>query len=348
MGNVVVSVQLEHETNRKPRDARSPSEDRGQALREGYAIDGSGCGSRLQCVIGIPMAKCMEAWEQASSEASSRQDAQAFSPTTDRTGRCLDTWHTLLGLCARWLDRTVGAGHDPATVRRGLSSGVCAATAASVGLEPAEARAASPGTQRSEHCPMAARHLAATKKRASNVKLAWFFSMKAAFCCNRRDDECGHPEATRLFSVPGIDVTALRQSPPSHARHGRCGWDCTTNSWTTMRGPRISFDLSAMSMDICAVQSFWCGIACLLTAPPPDDSSRMADLGSRLNGFHPTRLTSILWRMFGTSPNAAPWRTSFLRTFKICTPNWNTYWKHSGTSPIACIRSLTQPTCPYR
>ena len=344
MGNVVVSVQLEHETDRKPRDARSPSKDRGQALREGHAIDGSGCGSRLQCVIGIPLAKCMEAWEQASIEASSRQDAQAFSPATDRTGRCLDTRHTLLGLCARWLDRTAGAGHDPATVCRGLSSGICAATAASVGLESAEARAASPRTQRSEHCPMAARHLAATKKRASNVKLAWFFSMKAAFCCNHPGDECGHPEATRPFSVPGIDVTALRRSPPSRAHPGRCGWDCTTNSWITMRGPRISSALSAMSMGICGVQSFWCGIACLLTALLPDDSLKMADLGFRSNGSHPTRLTSILWRMFGISPNAAPWRTSFLRTFKICTPNWNTCWTPSGTSPIAYIHSLTQPT----
>jgi hypothetical protein len=27
--------------------------------------------------------------------------------------------------------------------------------------------------------------LAATKKRASNVKLAWFFSTKVGFCCNR-------------------------------------------------------------------------------------------------------------------------------------------------------------------
>jgi hypothetical protein len=344
MGNFVVSIQWEHETNRKPRDARSPSEDRGQALREGHAIDGSGCGSRLQCVIGISMAKCVEAWEQASSEASSRQDAQAFSPATDRVGRCLDARYTLLGVCARWLDWTVGAGHDPAIVRRRFSSGLCAAAAASVGLESAEARAASPRTQRSEHCPLAARHLAATKKRASNVKLAWFFSMKAAFCCNRRDDECGHREATRPFNVPGTDATALRQSPPSHVRPGRCGWECTTNFWITMRGLRISFDLSAMSMGISAVQSFWCGIACQLTAPPPDDSLRMADLGSRLNGFHPTRLSLILWRMFGISPNAAPWRTSFLRTFKICTPNWNTFWKPSGTSPIACIPSLTPPT----
>ena len=333
-----------HETNRKPRDARSPSKDRGQALREGHAIDGSGCGGRFQRFIGVPMERRLEAWEQASCEASSRQDAQAFSLATDRIDCCLDAWHTLLGVCARWLDRTVGAGHDPATVRSGLSSGVCAATAASAGLESAEARAASPRTQRGGHCPLASRHLAATKKRASNVKLAWFLSMKAGFCCNRRGGEYGHRQATRPFSAPGIDVTALRRSPPSHARRGRCGWDCTTNSWITMPGPQISFNLSAMSMGICAVQSFWCGIACLLTALLPDDSLKMADLGSKSNGFRRTRPISILSRMFGISPNAAPWRTSFLRTFKICTPNWNMCWTPFGTNPIAYIRSLTQPT----
>ena len=344
MENDPASVQLVHETNRKPRDARSPSKDRGQAFREGHAIDGSGCGGWLQRFIGVPMERRLEAWKQASSEASSRPDAQAFSPATDRIDCRLDAWHTLLGVCPRRLDRTAGAGHDPATVRRGLSSGICAATAVSAGLESAEARAASPGTQRSEHCPVAARHLAATKKRASNVKLAWFFSMKAAFCCNHRGDECGHREAIRPFSAPGIDVTALRPSPPSHARHGRCGWECTTNSWITMRGPQISFDLFAMSMSICAVQSFWCGIACLLTAPLPDDSLKTADRGSKSNGSHPTRPTSILSRMFGISPNAGPWRTSFPRTSKLCTLNWNTCWTPSGTSPIDYIRSLTQPT----
>ena len=61
MENVVGSVQLEHETNRKPRNARSPSKDRGQAFREGHVVDGSGCGSWLQCFIGMPMAKSMGA-----------------------------------------------------------------------------------------------------------------------------------------------------------------------------------------------------------------------------------------------------------------------------------------------
>lgn len=344
MGSFVGLVQLGHETNRKPRDTRSPSKDRSQAFREGHAIDGSGCGGRLKRFFGVPMERRVEAWEQASLEASSGQDTQALSLATDRIDCCLNAWHTLLGVCARWLDRTARAGHDPATVRRGLPSGVCAAAAASVGLESAEARAASPRTQRGGHCPLASRHLAATKKRASNVKLAWFLSMKAGFCCSRRGGECGHRQATRPFSVPGIDVTGSRRSPPSHARHGRCDWDCTTNSSITMRGPQISFNLSVMSTGICAVPSFWCGIACPLIALPPDDSLKMADLGSKSNGSLPMHLTSILSRMFGISPNAAPWRTSSLRTSKLCTPNWNKCWTPSGMNPIAYIRSLTQLT----
>ena len=288
--------------------------ERGMPLTEVAAVVGSSVSSAY---------RWRNAWRHGSKlrvQASSRQDAQAFSPTTDRIGRCIDARHTVLGLCARWLDRTVGAGHDPATVRRGFSSGVCAAVAASVGLESAEARAASPGTQRSGHCPLASRHLAATKKRASNVKLAWFLSMKVAFCCNRCGDECGHRQATRPFSVPGTDAIASRRSPPSHARRGRCGWDCTTNSWITMRGPRISFALCAMSMGICAVQSFWCGIACLLIAPPPDDSLRRWLLASgRMASAVCADLDPVedVWNQ----SKYGPWRTSFLRTFKICTPN---------------------------
>lgn len=317
-------VQLRYETIRKPRDARSPSTDRGQALREGHVVDGSGCGSRLQRFIGTPLEKFLETWEQASIEASCGQNSQAFSPAMYRTGRCLDAGHTALGLCARRLDRTTGAGPDSATVRRGFSSGVCAATAASVGLESAEARAASPRTQRGGHCPVASRHLAATKKRASNVKLAWFFSMKVGFCCNPCGGECGRQQATHPSNVRGIGVTALRRSPRSHVLPGRCGWDCTTNFWITMRGPKISFDSSVKSMDICAVQSFSCGIACLHIVRPPDDGLRMASIGSKSNGFRPTHQNSIPWRMFGISPNTGPWRTSCPRTSKICTRNWIT------------------------
>lgn len=313
---------MRHETYRKPRDARSPSKDRGQALREGHVVDGSGCGRRLQRFISTPLAKRVEAWEQASVEASSGQNSQALCPAAGRIGGCLDARHTVLGVCAGRMDWTPGAGRDPATVRRGFSSGVCAAAAASVGLESAEARAASPRTQRGGHCPVASRHMAATKKRASNVKLAWFFSMKVGFCCSPCVGESGPRRATRPSSVRGIDATALRQSPPSHAPLGRCGWDCTTNSWITMRGPRISFDSLGKFMGICAVQSFWCGIVCLLIVRPPDDCFRMASLGSTSNGFRLMRQTSILWRTFGISPNAGPWQTLFPKTSTICTPNW--------------------------
>ena len=344
MENGVGLVPLRHETIRKPRVARSPSKDRGQALREGHVVDGSGCGRRLQRFLGTPLEKRLEAWKQATVPASSGQSSQACCPPTDRIGRCLDARHTVLGVCTGRMDRTPGAGHDPATVRRGFSSGICAAAVASTGLESAEARAARPRTPRGGHRPLASRILAATKKRASNSKLAWFFSMKVGFCCSPCGGECGRRQATRPSSVPGIGGNALRRSPPSPAPRGRCGWDCTTNSWITMRGPRISCGLCAKSMGICAGPSFWCGIACLLIVPPPDDCFRRVPHGSRSNGFRRMRRTSILWRTFGISPNTGPWRTSFLRTSKLCTPNWITCWTPSATSPTGCIRSLMQLT----
>jgi transposase len=48
-----------------------------------------------------------------------------------------------------------------------------------------------------------ARALAATKKRASNGKLAWYFSMKVASCCNHCGVACGPSAATRPCSTPG-------------------------------------------------------------------------------------------------------------------------------------------------
>ena len=247
------SVQYGHETNRKPRDARSPSKDCSQALRAGYVVDGSGCGRWLQRFIGPPLAAGMETRKQAPVQASSRQSVQTVRPPTDRIGRCSGKRHSVLGICAGWMDRTFGARHDPATVRRGVSSRVCAAFAASIGLESAEAGAASPRTKRGGHCPLASRILAATKKRASNVKLAWFFSTKVGFCCNLCGGVCGRQGATRPCSVRGIDAIESRRLPPSPAPRGRCVWGCTTNSWITMRGRRISFGSCEKSTHICVV-----------------------------------------------------------------------------------------------
>src|SRR3954464_3223615 len=98
MESDVVCVQLRHETNRKPRDARSPSNNCSQALREGYVVDGSGCGRWFQRFIGPPMEAGVETRKQTPVQASSRQNAQAVRPPTDRIGCCFVSRHSVLGI----------------------------------------------------------------------------------------------------------------------------------------------------------------------------------------------------------------------------------------------------------
>lgn len=344
MENHRESVQLGHETNRKPRNARSPSKNRGQAFRERDVVDGSGCDCGLQRVIGTSLEESVEARQQATVQASFGKNAQIIGASAKRIGGGTGSRHAVLGICAGWLDRTVGAGHDPATIRRGVSSGVCAAVTASARLESTEAGAARPRTKRGRHCLLASRNLAATKKRASSGKLAWFFSTKVGIFCNRCGGGYGRRLATRPFSASGIDAIASRQSPPSPARRGRCGWGCTTNCWITTRGRRISFGSCAKSTGICVEPSYWCGTVCLLIVPPHDDCSKAAPLGSRSNGSRRTHRTLIPWRTFGINPSTARWPTSFLRTSTNCTPPWIASWTPIGTSPTACTRSLTQLT----
>ena len=344
MENDPGSVQLGHETNRKPRNARSPSNNRGQAFREGYVVDGSGCDRGLQCVIGTSLEESVEARQQATVQASFGENAQIVGASAKRIGGGTGSRHAVLGICAGWLDRTVGAGHDPATVRRGVSSRICAAVAASARLESTEAGAARPRTKRGGHRPLASRNLAATKKRASSGKLAWSFSTKVGIFCNRGVGGYGRQPAIRPFSVSGIDAIASRRSPPSPALHGRFGWECTTNCWITTRGAQISFGSCAKSMSICVEPSYWCGTVCLLIVPPHDDCSKAAPLGFKSNGFRRMRRTLILWRMFGTNPSTARWPTLFPKTSTICTTPWITSWTPFGTSLTACTRSLTQLT----
>ena len=137
----MASVQLEHETNRKPRNARSSSHNRSQAIREGNAVDGSGCDCWLQCLVGTSLEMGVETRQQAAAHTSSRQNAQAVGAPADRIDRGIGSRHAVLGIRTGRLDRTFGARHDPAIVRRAVSSGVCAASVASIGLESAEAGA---------------------------------------------------------------------------------------------------------------------------------------------------------------------------------------------------------------
>lgn len=344
MENLEASIQFGHETNRKPRDARSPSNNRSQAFREGNAVDGSGCGRWFERFIGASLEAGVEARWQAAVQASSGQSAQVVRSRTERTGRGVIARHTVLGLCTGWMDRAFGARHDPAIVRRGVSSRVRATFVASVGLESAEAGAPRSRAKRGGHCPLASRILAATKKRASSVKLAWFFSTKVAFCCSRCGGVYGRRRATLPCSARGIDGIESRRSPPSPEPPGRCGWGCTTNCWITTHERRISSSLCAKSMDICVVPSFWCGIACPLIVPRRDNSWRTPLPGFKWNGFHPMRRTLIPWRTSGISPSTAAWPTSFRTTFTIYAPRWMTSSTPFDTNPTACTHSLTQLT----
>ncbi len=284
----------------------------------------------------------MEAREQASVQASFGKNAQIVRASAKRIGAGTGSRYAMLGICAGWLDRTVGARHDPATVWRGLSSRICAAVAVSARLESPKAGATRPRTKRGRHRPLASRNLAATKKRASSGKLAWFFSTKVGIFCNHRGGGYGHRPAIRPFSVLGIDAIASRRSPPLPALRGRCGWACTTNCWITTREPRISFGSCAKSMCICVEPSYWCGTVCLLIVPPHDDCSKTVPLGSKSNGFRRTRRTLTLWRMFGINPSTGRWPMLFPKTSTICTPPWITSWTPFGTNPTASTRSLTQ------
>ena len=215
MENIQDSLQLGHATKRKPRNARSPSNHRGPALREGYVVDGSGCDRGFQRVIGTSLEDSMEARQQATVQTSPRKKTQIIGASAKRIDRCTGSRYATLGICPRWLDRTIGAGHDTATIRRRVSSGVCAAVAASARLDSPKAGAARPRTKRGGHRLLASRNLAATKKRASSGKLAWFFLMKVGIFFNRCGDGYGRRLATRLFSACGIDAIALLRSRPS-------------------------------------------------------------------------------------------------------------------------------------
>jgi hypothetical protein len=286
----------------------------------------------------------METRQKAPIEAVSGPSVEAFRQPRTRIGRGIEARHAQLRLRAGWLDGPVGARLDPTIVRRRVSSGVCATAAASVGLEPAKAGAPSARTKRGGDCPLASRIMAATKKRASNAKLAWFSSTKAASCCSLCDDESGRRKGVPPCNARRIDAIESRPSQPSLVRRGHCDWDCTTSCWITTRERRISFSSCSSFTPTCVAPSSWCGIACRRIVPLRDSFWPVPTRGFSWNGFRHTLLTSIRSSMFGTRRNMGAWRTSFPTMYTTCTPRWTTSLTRFDINPTASIRSSKPPS----
>jgi hypothetical protein len=182
--------------------------------------------------------------------------------------------------------------------------------------------------------------MAADKKRASNVKLAWYFSMKVAICCNRCDGAFGRRGVKRRCNTPGTDTTESRQLPHCRMRPGQRDWACITCSSTTTLVPTTSCASFAIFMHICGALSSWCATDCRPTAQPCVDwKTRERGTGCPWNGCRHTRQIWIRSKTFGINPNASTWATLFRMMSTTFTANCKMSSKPIVTNPIDCIRS---------
>jgi hypothetical protein len=285
------------------------------------------------------MAQRLEAWEQASSAVPSRPSTATLRQTATRIGGCVAQGHSRLGLRTVGLDRSLGARSNPASLRNRVSPTVRASAAAQTWLESTEARTTRSRTKRARYRPLEPRRLAADKKRASNVKLAWYSSMKVATCCSHCDDECGRREARRRCSTRGTGTIASRQSPRFRALHGRRDLVCITSCSIIIPEALTLFSSSAMFTTICDDRSFWSAIDCPLTVRPCADCETKGRLGWLSNGCRRTRPILIPSRTFGISQSTTVWRTWFLTTSTISAGSCATCLKTTDMNQIDSTRS---------
>ena len=185
-------------------------------------------------------------------------------------------------------------------------------------LESTEAGATCPRTKRTGHRSVAPRRMAAAKKRASNVKLVWFFSTKVAICFNHCDAACGLRLARRRCNMPGTDMTESQRWRPLPARRGRNDSGCTTLCSTTTHAPQIWCGSCGTYMAIFGVLCCWSVIAGRSIVRQFDDCNMMGLNGFPLSGSRHTRPNSTRLRTCGINQSMATWLTSFLTTFWKC------------------------------
>lgn len=326
---------MEYETFRNSRGAGSSPMYRSPAFCAGEIAGGSGCFSGFECFVGQSLETRLVArrCEGVVREASPGSGAEAVVTGTAAVSRCAEAGFAILGLCAGGMEWTSRAALDLAVVRPGISPRLRRHAAAPVGMESAETGATGSRAARSGDRSLAARHVAATKKRASNAKLAWFFSMKAASCCSPCGDECGPNVVTRRCSTPGIVTIESPPLRPSVALPGRVDSTCTTICGTITRMPWMSFNSCITCTIACGDRCCSCGTVFQRIARPHVNCVRRGATGCMWNGFPDTRRNSIPWKTSGINPNTATSPTAFPTTSANYTKRSTTSSKTIVTIP---------------
>lgn len=308
-----------HETIRKSRSARSPSENRSPAVRAGNDVDRGSCCGGCQCVLGTSVEGGVAARWQAVCKTPSGPKTEAFGSSAIRIGCRPEARDAALGIRTVGVDRTAGTRHDPAPLWRAVPPHLCAPFAASTRLESAEADTASARAKRNGNRPLEPRELAAAKKRASNGKLAWYFSMKVASCCSLCVESFGLRRDKRRSNESGIVTIGSLLWRPLLARRGPVDSACITNSLTTTHVRRILFGSCARFIVTCGVRSFSCVTAWQLIAPPRGNCCAATPTGFLSNGFQHTPRSLIPSKTCGISPNTAIWPTPSPTISTTCT-----------------------------
>ena len=262
----------------------------------------------------------METWRQQviTCPSASWPTTKDVARTAQGTIGCVETGHRLLGLLAFGVDMSSGPRFDSPTVWDRVSRGLRGYASAQPWLESTEAGATCPRTKRTGDRSVAPRRMAAAKKRASNVKLAWFFSTKVAICFNHCGAACGLLLARRHCNTLGTDTTESRRWRPLPAPRGRNDSGCTTRCWTTTHVPQMSCDSCVTYMAIFGVLCCSSVIAGRSIVRQSVDCNTMGLTGFPSSGFRHTRQNSTRLKTYGIKQSTVTWPTSSLMTFWKC------------------------------
>ena len=129
-------------------------------------------------------------------------------------------------LCQSALDSAPGGASDREELRHKLSPGARLEDLTGLRLERAKASTAGAGERRRADPAVAAKALAAYKKRRASRGVASSSWTKAASCFSRWCGGLGRPEGTRRGCASGIDTIDCRLSAPSAYRPSGTAWAC--------------------------------------------------------------------------------------------------------------------------
>jgi len=249
--------------------------------------------------------------------------------------------------CHRPMDAPADRPTDPPALWRNLQSLRRLEPTACDGMELSKARKTGPRRRRGGGRNVAARDMAAYKKRPEKAVKPLFSWMKAALCSSRLSAALGRRRGKRRCWTTGFAETDFRLFRPWRSRPNATNRACSLLSTAATSMPTWPKPLRPTCSESFPRESSWYGIGGRSTAALPGGSGSGSGNEWRLCGCRRMPPNSIRSNMSGATASTANWPTSSPTTDTTCAEESTRLWPEPKRKSNCFARSSIMQSYNY-